>query len=115
MKNQIFSNIISNAIKFSPIGGKIDISFQKINDNIKIHIRDFGAGISKEVKEHIFSATKSTTMLGTSGEKGTGLGMPIVKEYMDRLGGKIQILDLPPDQNGTCFELEFQLYETKAA
>lgn len=111
IKNQIFANIISNAIKFSPKGGEIRISFERDLDSIKIRFRDYGSGIPKDVRESIFSPYKVTTKLGTSGEKGTGLGMPIVKEYIDRLNGKIQILDLKDSEKGTCFELEFKLHD----
>ncbi|OYZ23306.1 MAG: hypothetical protein B7Y39_05220 [Bdellovibrio sp. 28-41-41] len=118
IKNQIFANIISNAIKFSPVGGVINITFRlsRVDESVKIRVRDYGVGISNELKEYIFSASKVTTKLGTSGEKGTGLGMPIAKEYVDRLGGKIEILNLEPEEKGTCFELEFKTYdESKAA
>lgn len=115
VKNQIFANIISNAIKFSPRGGNIKISFHRDDESIKIRFRDYGLGIPKDVKDNIFSPNKATTKLGTSGEKGTGLGMPIVKEYVDRLDGKIQILDLQNDESGTCFELEFKTIDAKAA
>tara|TARA_B110001454_G_C12723186_1_gene435825 strand:+ start:11012 stop:12472 length:1461 start_codon:yes stop_codon:yes gene_type:complete len=115
IKNQIFANIISNAIKFSPVGGVILITFSKMDESVKIRVRDHGVGISSELKEYIFSATKATTKLGTSGEKGIGLGMPIVKEYVDRLGGKIEILNLEPGEKGTCFELEFKIYEESKA
>lgn len=111
IKNQIFANIISNAIKFSPIGGDVKISFLRDIDSIKIRFRDYGSGIPKDIKENIFSPYKATTKLGTSGEKGTGLGMPIVKEYIERLNGKIQILELKEPEKGTCFELEFKVYD----
>ena len=115
VKNQIFANIVSNAIKFSPHGGEINISFRLEGDCMKIRIRDYGSGIPKEVKANIFSPNKATTKLGTSGEKGTGLGMPIVKEYVDRLDGKIEILELDEAEKGTCFELEFKVVGIRAA
>lgn len=117
VKNQIFSNIISNAIKFSSVGGTIEITFRlsRVDTSVKIRVRDYGVGISKELKEYVFSPTKATTKLGTSGENGTGLGMPIVKEYVDRLGGKIEILNLEPEERGTCFEVEFKTYEDRKA
>lgn len=115
VKNQIFANILSNAIKFSPRGGEINISFRNEGEFIKIRIRDYGAGIPNEVKANIFSPNRATTKLGTSGEKGTGLGMPIVKEYVDRLDGKIEILELDEDEIGTCFELEFKVVGIRAA
>lgn len=115
VKNQIFSNILSNAIKFSQPNGKIEITFRHESEFIKIRIRDFGSGISKEVKDNIFSPNRATTKLGTSGEKGTGLGMPIVKEYVDRLDGKIEIVDLGDQEPGTCFELEFKIVGIRAA
>lgn len=106
IKNQIFSNLISNAIKFSNIKSTIDINiFSHGKDFIGIDIRDFGLGIPKEKRGILFLSSAATSTLGTKGEKGTGLGLPIVKEYLEKLNGTIETLDLPENEKGTCFRV----------
>ncbi|MBL7546022.1 MAG: HAMP domain-containing histidine kinase [Bdellovibrionaceae bacterium] len=107
IKNQIFSNILSNAIKFSYVDGKIEINVSSARNGLFIRVRDFGAGVSSEAKSKIFSSSSVTSTLGTHGEKGTGLGMPIVKEYVTRLNGTVEIIDVPTGEVGTCFQLYF--------
>lgn len=105
VKNQIVSNILSNAIKFSYTNGKIVIGISSVEKGINISFRDFGPGIPEGAKENLFSSMTATTTLGTDGETGTGLGMPIVKDYIIRLNGSVEVVDLPPGENGTCFNV----------
>jgi signal transduction histidine kinase len=107
LKNQVLANILSNAIKFSPDGGIIDISMLSDADRVKLRIRDHGEGVPENLKTRIFDLDSPTTRLGTMGEKGTGIGLPIVKEYVARMGGQIRLLPLEPNESGACFELEF--------
>lgn len=90
-RNQVLNNIISNAIKFSSQGGKIYFKASIENKYIKIEIKDQGIGIPDNIMDTIFDPTKSTSRLGTGGEKGTGFGMPIVKKLIEQMNGKIQI------------------------
>lgn len=85
----ILRNLLSNAIKFSHMNGEIIIeSIILPNDEIQISIRDNGIGISDENKEKLFTfLTKST--LGTFGEKGSGLGLALVKEFVEKNKGRI--------------------------
>lgn len=109
LKNQILSNLISNAIKFTPQGGWIKISTQpKQMDPKKIvlRVKDSGVGISEDVKEKLFDLYQLTSSIGTNGELGTGLGLPIVRQYVQLMGGKIAIAD--DGQPGACFELELK-------
>jgi len=84
---QVFLNIINNAIAAVPDGGHIDISIVRPSDNIfDVIIKDNGAGISKENLEHIFEP-----FFSTKGEFGTGLGLSITHDIVERLGGKIAV------------------------
>lgn len=107
IKNQICPNIISNAIKFSYVGGAIKIQVTSTEYGIVIKFRDFGSGIPEDAKAKLFSSATTTSTFGTLGEKGTGLGMPIVKEYVSRLRGTVEISKLPPAELGTCIEVFF--------
>ncbi|MEK6775024.1 MAG: HAMP domain-containing sensor histidine kinase [Bdellovibrionota bacterium] len=103
LKNHVLSNLISNAIKFSHAGGRILIRAATINGQIFLYIQDSGVGISVEKRNNLFELNQATTSVGTNGEKGTGLGLPIVKQYLELMGGKIRIVD--SQTVGTCFEL----------
>ncbi len=97
----IFRNIISNAIKFSPIGGTINISATENNDVVQIAIKDNGMGIPDEIAKGIFYEGKNITREGTSGEKGSGLGLQICKEFVHKNGG--QIWTESEENKGTTF------------
>lgn len=85
----IFRNLMSNAIKFSKINGKILIYGKQVSDTeIQISFQDFGIGISDSEKEKLFTY-QSTTKSGTVGEKGSGLGLALVKEFVVKNNGKL--------------------------
>jgi len=97
-KNMLYSilrNIISNAIKFSNSGGTITIDFFDEKDNWKLSVADTGIGIKNEDIEKIFRIDIRTTTLGTAQEKGTGLGLILTKEFIERHGGKLIIESQP--------------------
>lgn len=89
MLNTIFRNLVSNAVKFSFSGGEITISSADRGSDIEICIKDNGAGIEPELTGKIFSVDTKTKTLGTSGEKGTGIGLILCKEFVERNGGRI--------------------------
>lgn len=107
LKNQVLSNLISNAIKFTNVGGKIRISTSIMDGNrIAILIEDDGVGIPIEKRETIFTFDKKTSTRGTLGEEGSGLGLPIVKQYTELMGGKVILLNR--EAAGTSFQVELQ-------
>jgi signal transduction histidine kinase len=107
LKNQVLSNLISNAIKFSNPGSTIQIGAKLLDSGrVAILVEDNGVGIPVEKRDAIFSFDKKTTTRGTMGEKGTGLGLPIVKQYTELMGGKIVLLN--KEQSGTSFQIELQ-------
>lgn len=90
--NNVLNNLISNAIKFSKTGDEIIISTKTLDDGTKeIRIKDEGIGIPKELIVKLFDAYSQTTRIGTDGEKGTGFGMPLVKETVALFGGSIEV------------------------
>lgn len=91
MLNSIFQNLISNAIKFTNMGGYAVISAQKKGDFIEVSVRDSGIGMSDEDLEKIFRLDKHYTIAGTANEQGTGLGLIICKEMVEKHGGKIWV------------------------
>lgn len=95
---QIVGNLISNAIKFTPSGGKVTVSLALYETSNKkklmVEVRDTGAGMTKEQIEVILKGEGNTTK-GTSGEKGYGFGLPLVKHLIDGMGGTLQIDSKP--------------------
>jgi len=88
---QVLNNLISNAIKFTDSGGSIKILVESNFGVTKCSIMDTGIGIPKEIILNLFDTSVKTTRTGTSGETGTGFGMPIVKNYIEKFNGKIEI------------------------
>lgn len=109
--HQILGNLLSNAIKFSPEGSEIHISMKLKDKSAIISITDSGIGIPRDLMPRLFEMHSATSRTGTSGEKGTGFGLPIVKAYVEKLDGKISVfsktLEDTGAKHGTTFELEF--------
>jgi signal transduction histidine kinase len=89
MINLIFRNLILNGIKFTDNGGVIKISATKEDNEIKVCIKDNGVGISADIQKMLFEKTTGYSTRGTANEKGTGLGLILCKEFIERNGGKI--------------------------
>ncbi|MDF1547876.1 MAG: two-component regulator propeller domain-containing protein [Bacteroidales bacterium] len=91
MINTVIRNLFSNAIKFSNNGDSIEIMAIKRGPVIEIQIKDQGIGISAENQEKLFRIDVKFKSNGTSGEKGTGLGLILCKEFVEKNGGQIKV------------------------
>jgi len=80
---QALNNLLSNAIKFTPENREIFLSEKQQNGEVIIAIKDTGIGMKDEVVKNLFEGSIRETTLGTSGEKGTGLGLGIIKKIID--------------------------------
>tara|TARA_R110002049_G_scaffold15667_2_gene63903 strand:+ start:2313 stop:3551 length:1239 start_codon:yes stop_codon:yes gene_type:complete len=87
----IVRNLISNAIKYSQPGGNINISVIKEVSEIKITISDTGVGMDDRTLKNLFGITTNTPLPGTLNEKGSGFGLVLCKEFVEKLGGKIWV------------------------
>jgi len=87
----VLQNFIANAIKFTRRKGAIVISAEKSEGNVIVSVRDNGVGIKPDMVEKLFRLDAQTTTAGTENEAGTGLGLIICKEMIERLGGYIEI------------------------
>lgn len=105
-------NIISNAIKFSHCQSSIHIQCSIVKDFVHVSIQDFGTGIKPELIEKIMQSTNYESTFGTSGEPGTGLGMLISKDYIQKNGGTLQINSV--EGNGSTFIFTIPLYTAAA-
>ncbi|MDD9901594.1 MAG: CHASE domain-containing protein, partial [Alphaproteobacteria bacterium] len=102
---QVFSNLLSNAAKFSPEGGGVAITVEAVERNIRVSVQDKGPGIPVEFRERIFSKFSQADSAMTRQKGGTGLGLNISKEIVTRMGGTIGF-DTEVGQ-GTTFWFEF--------
>jgi signal transduction histidine kinase len=92
MVNTIMRNLLSNALKFTESGGTIDVSLPHRNKNVvEIAVSDTGVGISEENMEKLFRIDAKFTTTGTAGEQGTGLGLILCKELVEKNGGTIRV------------------------
>ncbi len=89
MINLVFRNLILNGIKFTEIGGRITVSAEATESMYTIAINDNGVGIDPEVQKILFEKTSGYSTRGTANEKGTGLGLILCKEFVEKNGGKI--------------------------
>lgn len=101
----VLRNLLSNAVKYSHPGGAIEIRFEKINGMITILIRDYGTGMSDMVKDAIFYSDAVQSQPGTANEKGTGLGLKLCKEFIEKNNGQIRVES--KEQQGSCFYVSF--------
>lgn len=92
LANNIVNNILTNAIKFSDPNSSIDINASiEAKNLVKLTIADKGMGIPKELMSDLFDIDKATSRPGTAGEAGTGYGMVLIKDSIEKLGGKLYI------------------------
>ncbi|MFZ4592103.1 MAG: tetratricopeptide repeat-containing sensor histidine kinase [Ignavibacteria bacterium] len=87
----VLRNLIDNAIKFTSAGGEVVISSNINLADVKILVSDNGVGMDQQDIETIFRLDKKTVSIGTNNEKGTGLGLAVCKEMIDKMNGKIHI------------------------
>lgn len=89
MTRTILRNLISNALKFTKVNGKVHIDVKKIADSLQISITDTGIGIPAATLSQLFTGNISTR--GTKNEKGTGLGLILVKDFVEKNEGTISV------------------------
>lgn len=104
MLELIFRNLISNAIKFSNAGSKVLVTCESEADFLKLCVRDFGVGMSVENLEKLNEGISFTTR-GQANETGTGLGLILVKEYIQKNKGTLTISSTPGEGSKFCVTL----------
>ncbi|MCG8698424.1 MAG: ATP-binding protein [Bacteroidales bacterium] len=103
--DSIIRNLISNAVKYSYENGIVEISSEQNTKHLIITIKDYGVGMSKTQLRHLFAFSKDNTTPGTAGEKGSGLGLMNVYEFVKHLGGEIKAESKPNEY--TIFTVTF--------
>jgi len=89
--NEVLGNLLSNAFKFTPRGGRVALSVAPVDESVAITVSDAGAGISAEHLPHIFDKFFQADNQAQAATKGTGLGLAIAKEIVEAHGGEITV------------------------
>ena len=85
----VLRNLLSNALKFTSNSGKIEVMATENDNEIVVSVTDDGIGMDSETAKNLFDNKERKSSIGTIGEKGTGLGLLICKEFINKHGGKI--------------------------
>jgi len=91
MMQTILRNLIGNAIKYTSRGGSIVVNAIIKNNNPEISIADNGVGMDEETRKNLFVLNKQNSKYGTENEKGTGLGLILCKEFIEKHGGRLNV------------------------
>jgi signal transduction histidine kinase len=98
---EAIDNLVSNAVKYSPLGGAIELLVAQEEDDIVVYVRDQGAGLSPEDMSRLFGRFQRLSAKPTAGESSTGLGLSIVKRIIDLHGGRITVESAGPGTGAT--------------
>lgn len=103
MLQLVLRNLISNALKFTPKNGAIEVGMRQDFPNLEIFVKDTGIGMTKEMIAKLFRSDEHNSTRGTENEKGTGLGLKLCKEFLDKYDGSIHVESEP--RQGSTFTI----------
>jgi signal transduction histidine kinase len=112
MLDKIVRNLVSNAVRYSKDGGKVAVRLQAVGPGLRFEVRDEGIGIAPEEQEKVFEEFYRTAAAQEVTSLGTGLGLPIVRKYVQQLGGKVTLRSAP--QAGSTFVIDLPIPVTRA-
>jgi two-component system, sensor histidine kinase and response regulator len=110
MVNLVLRNLISNAIKFTPEKGVITLDAREDEGQIEVFVIDSGTGITPDIMQRLMEGSQHTT-IGTANEKGTGMGLMLVRVFLSRNGGKLNIRSEPGHGSTFSFTLPKGLFD----
>jgi CheY-like chemotaxis protein len=111
---QVVWNLLANAIKFTPKGGRVEIRLQRVNSHVEIVVSDNGQGIKTEFLPHIFERFRQADGAITRTQGGLGLGLAIARHLVESHGGTIHA-DSPGEGQGSVFIVQLPLMPVRAA
>ncbi|SHF97864.1 heavy metal sensor kinase [Fodinibius roseus] len=105
---EVFNNLLENALKYTPEGGAIDLQLQRSSGKAVLHLTDTGIGFDQETKEHLFERFYRANQRDVQESPGSGLGLPLVKAIIELYNGKIRAYSEGQGE-GSTFVVEFSL------
>ncbi|MNL44046.1 Alkaline phosphatase synthesis sensor protein PhoR [compost metagenome] len=99
--SQVLLNLLGNAIKFTPSGGRITVTVTPGSDEVRVEVRDTGIGIAPGAQQHLFERFYQVDPTGVRASAGVGLGLSISKALVEAHGGRIGVTSSPG--RGSCF------------
>ena len=108
---QVMWNLLSNALKFTPVGGRIEIGLRQRGDDAEVTVQDTGQGIAPALLPHIFDRFRQGDSSATRPQGGLGLGLAIARQLVELHGGTIRA-ESPGEGRGTTFTVTFPLTAT---
>lgn len=102
----VIRNLLSNAIKYSHPSGMIQLSATTVNHSVEFTISDHGVGMSEVQIRHLFDDNRFDSTVGTAGEKGTGLGLLVSRQFLQMSGGHLKVLSAPGQGSSFTIVLE---------
>jgi len=109
MVDTVVRNLLNNAIKFTPEKGEVTVSTQRIGDWAEVDVSDTGVGISVANAARLFRLDEKTSTVGTGGETGTGLGLHLCKEMVEKQGGQLHVESV--ESEGSTFRFTLPLHQ----
>ena len=113
--HSVVSNIVSNALKFSHPGSEVIITAHEHQGKVYFNVQDYGIGMSEKMLSTLFDHDITLTLPGTFGERGSGLGMPLVKSYTEIFGGKVTASSVTSEHPGTKITVALPAIESDQA
>jgi signal transduction histidine kinase len=106
---QGITNLIGNAVKYTPENGKIEVRLSKQGNMVRFEVQDNGYGISEDGQKHLFQEFYRVRSAATAHIQGTGLGLSLVKAVIEAHGGKIWVVS--KEGVGSTFFVEIPIFE----
>ncbi len=107
---QIITNLVTNAVKFTPSGGQVDVSLEQIGTQVSVQVKDTGRGISADFLPYTFERFRQAENSTTRAQDGLGLGLAIVRHLVELHGGTVAV-ESPGLGQGATFTVMFPLIE----
>jgi signal transduction histidine kinase len=111
---QVVWNLLTNAIKFTPRGGRVQVVLERVNSHLELNVTDTGEGIAPEFLPHVFERFRQADASTTRQHRGLGLGLSIVKQLVELHGGSVRVKS-PGRGKGSTFILNLNLAPTTDA
>ena len=108
----VLRNLINNAIKFSPAGSSIEVDAESFEDGLQLKVRDYGIGMNEKTIQRILVEGTLESARGTGGEKGSGMGLQLCRQFLKKVGSELHIESSPGEGSTFSFILSNQASRT---